>query len=250
MRLEYLIVCENLKNSSIIMKSEFKTIGFDADDTLWVNEPYFRDAEKEFCKLLADFGDEETISKELYRIEMQNLSIYGYGVKGFTLSLIETALAICKTNLPQEIINQIINLGKEIHNKPVELLDGVRDVLDYLHNKYVKLIVATKGDLLHQERKLKKSKLEQCFHHVEIMSDKKESDYLKLLSHLKIEPQDFLMIGNSLKSDIIPVLNIGGSGIHIPFHITWEHEKTSKLEAQDNYREVESISDILNILKA
>lgn len=228
-------------------KNGFRIIGFDADDTLWDNETYFQETEKQLCNLLSIYGTKEIISKELFKTEMQNLELYGYGAKGFMLSMIETALRISEHKVPQSTIDKIIQLGKELLNKPVVLLDGVEEVLDNLHKKGIELIVATKGDLLDQERKLRKSNIEKYFHHVEIMSDKKESDYLKLLSHLDIEPQNFLMVGNSLKSDIIPVLNIGGFGIHIPYHTTWQHEKIEKLENQNNFREIEHISELIKI---
>lgn len=229
------------------MKKEFRIIGFDADDTLWVNEPLYREMEKQFCELLSDFQTADTVTQELFKTEMQNIELYGYGAKGFVLSIIETALRISNNKVTQSTIDKIIKLGKDLLNKPVVLLEGVQEVLDNLHKKGIKLVVATKGDLLEQERKLEKSNIEKYFHHVEIMSDKKESGYLKLLSHLDIKPEDFLMIGNSLKSDIIPVLNIGGSGIHVPYHTTWQHEKTAKLEEHNNFREIKHISEIIKI---
>ena len=229
------------------MKNDFKIIGLDADDTLWVNEPYYREIEKEFCHLLSNFGTANHVSKELYKIEVHNLDLYGYGAKAFTLSLIETALMLSNNSITQSILSEIIDLGKSLINKPVVLLEGVQEILDKLYKKGKKLIIATKGDLLDQERKLKKSNLDQYFHHIEIMSDKKEGDYLKLLAHLDIEPEDFLMIGNSLKSDIKPVLNIGGYGIHIPYHTTWQHEETSKLEGKNNFLEIEHIDVLLRI---
>lgn len=229
------------------MKNNFLIIGFDADDTLWVNEPYYREIEKQFCGILSEYGIEKYISDELYKIEIKNLNLYGFGAKAFTLSLIETALMISNNDIPQSIISEIIKLGKSLINKPVVLLEGVQEILEKLHKKGKKLIIATKGDLLDQERKLKKSNLDQYFHHIEIMSDKKEADYLKLLAHLDIEPEDFLMIGNSLKSDIKPVLNIGGYGIHIPYHTTWQHEEIPKLDKNDNFLEIEYIDELLEI---
>jgi putative hydrolase of the HAD superfamily len=231
------------------MKKKFKIISFDADDTLWVNEPYYRETEDEFFNFLSSYNEKENISKTLYKIEMQNLALYGYGAKGFMLSMIETALLISDNKLSQTTIDKIIKLGKALLNKPVILLDGVVEVLDSLTQQNHKLIVATKGDLLDQERKLEKSKIIKYFHHIEIMSDKKESDYQKLLLHLDIQPADFLMIGNSLKSDILPVISMGSYGIHIPYHITWQHEESDPVSSVGNFREVEHISDILNIIE-
>ena len=224
------------------MKSDFKVIGFDADDTLWVNEPYYRETEDKFCDLLSAFQSPEKISRELFKTEMQNLELYGFGAKAFMLSMIETALNISDHKVAPEIIQEIILLGKAQLNKPIVLLEGVQPVLEELYRLNYTLIVATKGDLLDQERKLRNSKLEAYFHHIEIMSDKKESDYLKLLKHLEIQPEEFLMIGNSIKSDIFPVLNIGGYAIHIPYHITWLHEEVISSEINhENFKEVDNI---------
>ncbi len=231
------------------MKKDFKIIGFDADDTLWVNEPYYRDTEDLFCELLSGFQSPEKTSKELFRLEIKNLKQYGYGAKGFMLSMIETALLICNNEIEPSIINKIIDLGKDLLNKPVVLLDGIQELLEKLNKKGYKIIVATKGDLLDQERKLQKSNLEKYFHHIEIMSDKKESNYLKLLSHLEVNPKDFLMIGNSLKSDIIPVIEIGGYGIHVPYHTTWSHENIERPETLNNFLAIDTISEISEILE-
>ena len=229
------------------MFKNIKVIGFDADDTLWVNEPYFRETEQQFCSLLKDFMPEDQASKILFEIEIQNLELYGYGIKAFILSLIETSIKISQGKISSELIEKIIQLGKDQLNKPVILLDHIEDVLIILSKQY-KLIVATKGDLLDQERKLKKSGLEKYFHHIEIMSDKKESDYKKLLNHLEINSDEFVMIGNSLKSDILPVVNIGGKGIYIPFHTTWQHENISSDEIKSkNYIEIKSISETLTL---
>ena len=230
------------------MKSNFKVIAFDADDTLWVNETFFRETEEKFCDLLSDFYSHDETMKVLYAIEMQNLAEYGYGIKGFVLSMLETALKVTDNKVSQTTLNNIIELGRTQINQPVELMNGVVDTLNYLKEKGYKLIVATKGDLLDQERKLKKSKLEKYFHHVEIMSNKTAADYQKLLEHLEIDPEDFLMIGNSYKSDIEPVLNLGGFGIHIPFHTTWIHEEAEEKEEHPNWIKLQSVSELKTIL--
>jgi len=230
------------------MKTNFKVIGFDADDTLWVNETFFRETEDKFCELLSDFSAPEVTIKELFATEMANLEDYGYGTKGFVLSMIETALKITKNKIPQSILERIIQLGKTQINQPVELLDGIIETLEHLTQKGYKLIVATKGDLLDQERKLKKSNLEKYFHHVEVMSNKNSADYQKLLLHLEIAPEEFLMIGNSYKSDIEPVLELGGFGIHIPFRITWQHEKAAEKEEHPNWIKMQSVKEIKSLL--
>ena len=201
-----------------------RVIAFDADDTLWINETYFREAEEKFASLLEDFLPQHAIMKELYRTEIANLNLYGYGIKGFMLSMIETALRISGEKMPIALVEKIIQIGQEMLGKPVDLLPGVREVLESLQGKY-RIVLATKGDLVDQERKLQKSGLEGFFHHIEIMSEKRTSDYEKLIKHLDIQASEFLMIGNSLKSDILPVLELGGYGIHVPLHTTWIHEQ-------------------------
>lgn len=225
-----------------------KIIGFDADDTLWVNEPYYRQIEKQFMEYLAEYVPEEILSPELFKIEIQNLELYGYGAKGFVLSMIETAIRVSDSKVSNQTIEKIIVLGKSLMDMKIDLLDNVEFVLSKLKEKY-KLIVATKGDLLDQERKLRKSGLSHYFHHIEIMSDKKENDYRKLIANLGIEPVEFLMIGNSVKSDILPVINIGASGIHVPFHTTWDHEKIADTMIDfSKYKSVEKLIDVLQLL--
>ncbi len=224
-------------------------IGFDADDTLWVNETYFREAEEEVGRLLSHYETPNKIDQELFLMEIKNLPTYGYGVKGFILSIIELAIELSNGTVDNQIISKILDIGKGMINKPIELLDGVEEVLKTLSKDY-RLIVATKGDLLDQERKLEKSGLIQYFHHIEVLSEKQEANYQKLLDHLDINPGNFLMIGNSLKSDILPLVNIGAKAIHVPFHTTWEHEKVSDKKANgQGYKTVESLSDIIELLK-
>jgi putative hydrolase of the HAD superfamily len=224
-----------------------KIIAFDADDTLWVNEPYFRETEEKFCNLLEDYLPHHTVYKELFKTEMDNLALYGYGIKGFMLSMVETALRVSNNTIPVSVIEQIIALGKAMLEKPVDLLPGIVEVLQRLKDNY-KLVVATKGDLLDQERKLKKSGIEHYFHHIEITSDKQQADYAKLIKHLDIKPVEFLMLGNSLKSDVMPVLDLGGYGVHVPYHITWEHEKVETTLEHPKFLHIETISEILPYL--
>lgn len=225
-----------------------KVIGFDADDTLWVNETYFRDAELEFAKLLSQFETPNKTDQELFKMEMKNLPLYGYGVKGFVLSMVEMALELSNNSVSNKTINAILDIGKDMINKPVELLDGVEEVLKSLSKKY-KLIVATKGDLLDQERKLEKSGLLDYFHHIEVLSDKKEANYSKLLNHLDIKPSEFLMIGNSLKSDILPLINIKANAVHVPFHTTWAHEEIEVNETiNKDYKTIGNLLELLPLL--
>ena len=224
-----------------------KVIAFDADDTLWVNETYFREAEHKFAKLLSADETENKIDQELFKMEMKNLSIYGYGIKGFVLSMVESAIELSNGKISNKVLSEILEIGKEMISMPVELLDGIEEVLEVLSKKY-RLLVLTKGDLLDQERKLEKSGLTKYFHHVEVMSDKKEKNYSDLLEHLEIDVNEFLMIGNSLRSDVLPIINIGGKAIHVPFHTTWQHEEVSPNEESDEYDVVKSITEVLNYL--
>jgi putative hydrolase of the HAD superfamily len=222
-----------------------KIIAFDADDTLWDNELYFRETENKFCALFEDYLPQHSVERELLQVELKNISLYGYGIKAFMLSMIETAIVITDKKVKAEVIEKIIGFGQELLGKPVQLIDGVEEVLQSLKKKY-RLVLATKGDLLDQERKLKKSNLADYFHHIEIMSEKKEADYAELINHLDIHASELMMIGNSLKSDILPVLNLGGHAIHIPYHVTWAHERIDTEINHQNFRQVEHIREILN----
>lgn len=226
---------------------DIKVIAFDADDTLWVNEPYFRKAEEKFCVLMEDYLPQHSSNKELFAIEIANLPLYGYGIKAFTLSMIEAAMKISNKTIGLSVIEEIIAIGQEMLTAPVELIDNIEEVLQALQGKY-RLVMATKGDLLDQERKLEKSGLADYFHHIEIMSEKKQPNYEKLIKHLDIPPAQFLMIGNSLKSDILPVLELGGHAFHVPFHTTWEYEKVEKRIEHDNFQQLTEVKEVLNYL--
>ena len=226
---------------------KLKVIAFDADDTLFVNEPYFQETEEKFCTLMSDYLSHQGLSQELFKTEIANLELYGYGIKGYILSMIEAAMRISNKTISIEVVEKITEYGKELLQKPIELLDGVEETLQALSGKY-KLVVATKGDLLDQRRKLHNSGLGHYFHHIEVMSDKKEKDYEDLLKRLEIKSEEFFMIGNSLKSDVLPVLNIGGHAVHIPFHTTWEHEKINHKVEHPNFRALEKITEVLPLL--
>lgn len=213
------------------MMKDIKVIAFDADDTLWDNESFFQEIERYYTELLSKYGDAEKISAELFRTEMDNLEHYGYGVKGFTLSMLETALRISKREVPADTLEMIILWGKLLLDMPIELLPDVEETLKALKERErYRLVVATKGDLLDQQRKLKRSGLADYFDHVEIMSDKTEKEYIKLMKTLQVSPEEFLMVGNSLKSDIQPVLAIGGYAVHVPFEVMWQHEVAESFE--------------------
>ena len=225
-----------------------KVIAFDADDTLFVNEPYFQETEEKFCGLMNDYLSKQGISQELFKVEIDNLPLYGYGIKGYILSMIEAAMKISNKTISIQVVDKILDYGKELLQRPIELLDGVEETLQALHGKY-KLVVATKGDLLDQRRKLHNSGLGHYFHHIEVMSDKQEKDYSDLLKRLEIQPEEFFMIGNSLKSDVLPVLAIGGHAVHIPFHTTWAHERIDYKVEHENFYTFEKMIDVLKKLQ-
>jgi putative hydrolase of the HAD superfamily len=228
---------------------ELQIVCFDADDTLWHNEPYFLEAQQNFWHMMENFLPAHASGAELNKTEVQNIALYGYGIKAFILSMIEAAIRISEGRITAKGIETIINYGKEMLDKPVELLPDVEEVLKQLHGRY-KLVVATKGDLLDQERKLVKSGLAEYFHHIEIVSDKTEPEYEKLMRHLDINPNQFLMIGNSLRSDVLPVLNVGGHAIHVPYHTTWAHEQIDFEIKHENFHEMESLADLPKLLEA
>ena len=224
-----------------------KVIGFDADDTLWVNEPYYREVEEHFVRLVSAYGVNGNIAGALYKTEIANLNLYGYGIKAFMLSLVECAIQLTDGGVSTRDINRIIGFGKSMLERPIELLDDVKEVLNALAPRY-RLIVATKGDLLDQERKMRKSGISGYFHHIEVMSDKRKEHYIQLLKHLDIAPEAFLMIGNSLKSDIIPPLELGAWGIYVPYHTTWAHEEVDQEPESDRFFKVEKLHHVLDLL--
>ena len=229
------------------MKDNIEFIGFDADDTLWVNEPYYREVEEAFEKLMQPYKTGRDVATELYNTEMANLELYGYGIKAFMLSLVECAIALTGGAVTSETIQEIIGIGKGMLQRPIELLEDAKLVLDRLSPRY-RLIVATKGDLLDQERKMTRSSISSYFHHIEVMSDKKEQNYIQLLHHLDIAPSEFLMIGNSMKSDILPPLKLGAYAIHVPYHTTWAHEEADEEPGSEQFYRVEKLKDVLDLI--
>lgn len=226
------------------------TIAFDADDTLWDNEIFFRESEREFCKLINNYAPnwtEKNIMPILFDTEVGNLSIYGFGVKSFILSAIETAGKLLGNDVPYSIIDRIVAIGREQLMKPITLLADVEDTLKQLKEsgKY-RLVVATKGDLLDQESKIKRSGLEQYFERIIVMSDKREEDYRKMIKALNCKPEKLVMVGNSFKSDILPVVNLGGRGIYIPYHTTWAHEVVETIE-HERITEITRLGELLNL---
>ena len=200
-------------------------LGFDADDTLWHNETLFAAAHAKFHALLAAHHDPAAVDRALYATELRNLPLYGYGAKGFTLSAIETAIELTEGRVSTAELRELIALGRDILAHPVELLDAVPDVLSALAAAGHRMVLITKGDLQHQERKIRESGLAPHFLATEVVSEKDEATYARVLRRHDIAPERFLMVGNSLKSDIAPVLRLGGYAAHVPYPLTWEHEK-------------------------
>ena len=207
-------------------------IGFDADDTLWHNENIFEDVHERYYTLLARYHDAATVERALFATEMRNLDLYGYGIKGFMLSSIETAIELTDGKVSTAELRELIALGREMLDHPVELLDGAVEVLESLAPAH-RLILITKGDLRDQERKVSKSGIARHFEAIEIVSEKDARTYERIFARHGIDPVKFLMVGNSVKSDILPVLGLGGSGVHVPYRITWGHEHAETPPSDD-----------------
>lgn len=208
-----------------------KVVAFDADDTLWENEPLFRHAERIVAEVLSDFGSFEYISEELYKVEFKNMEDYGFGAKAYTLSMIENAVNLSGGKLTGDQVRFIIESGRAILHNPATPLPGVVETLERLQaNGRYRLVMLTKGDLLDQEHKIARSGLGKYFSHIEIVSNKSRKEYLVLCDKLGVTPDQLMMVGNSFKSDIEPVLQLGGWGVHIPFRILWKLEHTEEYE--------------------
>lgn len=227
---------------------EIKVIAFDADDTLWENETRFRTAEKQVAETLEAYSDFPTISRQLYSVEVKNMPDYGFGAKAFTLSMLENAVAISGGRLTGEQTLKIIEIGRELLHNPAVPLPGVLETLRALKESgRYRMVLLTKGDLLDQQHKITRSGLSSFFDLVEIVSDKSVSEYVSLCSRLFVGIENFMMVGNSFKSDIAPVLELGGFGAHIPFHVTWELEKVEEYDHSRLLR-LSSFSDLTRFL--
>lgn len=213
------------------MIKNLKVIAFDADDTLWDNEPFFQQVERDMCAILSPYADAETVSKSLFETEMGNMADYGYGAVAFTLSLVENACKVSQGKVRPDEILQIINLGKTLMHLKATPLAGVVETMQALKDsgKY-QLVLFTKGELMTQEHKLQRSGLEPFFDKVVIVSNKKQPQYQQLCKEMGIEPSELLMVGNSLKSDIQPALEIGAWGVFIPYEVMWQHEVIEHFE--------------------
>jgi len=226
----------------------FETIAFDGDDTLWHNEIIFQDTQALLYKMLKPYADEEVILQELSKIEMSNLPLFGYGITGFILSMIETALQISGGQIPQAKIQDIINSGKEMLAAPLELLPDVRSTLEELVDSY-NLMLISKGDLMHQMNKVELSGLADLFSVSEIVAEKNKHTYQKIVHKHRLTPSSFLMVGNSMRSDILPILEIGGSAVYIPYHVTSHVEKIVNEDIpSDRFWQLESFQELPQLL--
>jgi len=219
------------------------TIGLDADDTLWHNETIFRLTQARFLDLLSPHGERADVEARLAEVEGRNLRLYGYGIKGFTLSMIETAMELCDGEAPASVVREILAAGREMIAHPVETLPGVDEALARLAKNH-RLILITKGDLLDQERKLAASGLGELFSAVEIVSEKDRGTYERVFARHGTGAEEALMAGNSMKSDVLPAVQAGAWGVHIPYHVTWAHELAEAPEGHSRYVSLASISEL------
>ncbi|MCP4345413.1 MAG: HAD family hydrolase [Desulfobacterales bacterium] len=228
------------------MNKLIKLIAFDGDDTLWTNMPFYLEAVEKIKTILGKYTDITVIPKEVYETETENLSVLGYGTKSFIISMIEAAIKVTSQKIHPKEIQEIITIGKSLMNLPVELLPNVRKVVADLSSDN-SLMILTKGDLFEQKSKILRSGLLDYFKYIEIVSEKDEQTYSEILEKYNIEPENFLMIGNSLRSDIVPVLNIGANAVYIPHNAVWYHEEVSG-DVQKEYYEINDIRELPGLL--
>jgi putative hydrolase of the HAD superfamily len=225
-------------------------LAFDGDDTLWHNESRFHLTQTSLRDLVRRHVPDADVDNHLFEVEMRNLSLYGYGVKAFTLSMLETAIQLTEGRIPATDLQVILGWGKRMLTEPTELLDGVREMLLELSSRY-SLLLITKGDLFDQESKLARSGLAELFAGVEILSDKTVDSYRSLLKRRDIKAEEFLMVGNSLRSDVVPVVALGARAVHIPYHVTWHHEDVpDEALPQEGWHRLDTIAQLSQLLES
>lgn len=232
-----------------VMSSTLTTIGFDADDTLWQNEQFYRLTEEHFASLLADHAEPATLRGSLLAAEKRNLKLYGFGIKGFTLSMIETAIEVTEGRVPAAVIEKILAAGRDLLGHPIETLPHVHETLDRLAGAY-RLVLITKGDLFDQERKLAQSGLGELFEAVEIVSDKHAATYRRIFSRHGEGPERAMMVGNSLKSDVVPAIEAGGWGVYVPHDLTWVLEHVEAPVDAPRFRQVVHLGELPSLVAA
>jgi putative hydrolase of the HAD superfamily len=239
---------DDLHAAPIIERMPVRVLAFDGDDTLWHNESRFHVTQSELRELLRRHVPDADVDGRLFEIEMRNLALYGYGVKAFTLSMLETAIQLTDGRIPASDLQVILGWGKRMLAEPTELLDGVHECLLAVSGRY-KLLLITKGDLFDQEGKLARSGLGELFSGVEILSDKTVESYRSLMRRREIRPEEFVMVGNSLRSDIAPVVALGARAVHIPYHLTWHHEHVPEDSLpRDGWHRVDKITELTALL--
>jgi putative hydrolase of the HAD superfamily len=229
------------------MGASLTTIGFDADDTLWQNEQFYRMTEARFIELLGEHLDAPGISARLLGAARRNLGVYGFGIKSFTLSMIETAIEVTEGRVQGDVIGRILVMGREMLSHPIETLPGARQAVEALKDRY-RIVLVTKGDLFDQERKLAQSGLGELFDAVEIVSDKNADTYRRVFSRHGDGPEQAMMIGNSLKSDVIPAIEAGGWGVYIPHELTWAAEHADAPESHPRFRQIERLGELERLI--
>jgi putative hydrolase of the HAD superfamily len=227
--------------------SSLTAIGFDADDTLWHNEQFYRMTEELFTELLAEYAEPSHLSARLLEAEKRNLRHYGFGIKGFTLSMIETAIEVTEERVPASVLRKILEAGREMHGHPVETLPHVRETLEKVAGAY-RLILITKGDLFDQERKLAQSGLGDMFNAVEIVSDKTASTYERIFTRYGDGPGRSMMVGNSLKSDVLPAIQAGSWGVYVPHSVTWAFEHAEVPVGEPRFKQLAHLGELLELL--
>lgn len=226
---------------------KLKTIGFDADDTLWHNERFFQLTQQRFAELLADFTENDQLMTRLLAAERRNLTVYGYGVKGFVLSMIETALEVTDDKVPTDVIRQLLSAGKDMLNHPIDLMPYAAEIIEALANDY-EVVIITKGDLVDQERKIAQSGLGDMVHGVEILAEKTTAAYQQVFQSRGVAPRATLMVGNSVKSDIIPAIAAGGHAAWVPHELTWELEIATEPDHSDRYFKVQHLGELPSVI--
>jgi len=225
-------------------------VGFDADDTLWKSEDYYRDAQAQFERIVGGYVDLADVGERLYAVEKRNLALFGYGVKGMVLSMVEAAVEITEARVTAADLHRIVGLGKTLLRHPVDLLPGVREAVAAVAADWP-VVLITKGDLFHQEAKVRQSGLSALFRRIEIVSEKDPATYARLFEEFGVAAGQFLMVGNSLRSDIAPVLALGGWGVHVPYHVTWAHEAEGRVEAgAERMREIAALDGLAAAVRA
>lgn len=231
----------------MIAKRKLTTIGFDADDTLWQNEAFFRLTQDRFTELLSDYAEKDHLHDRLLAAERRNLGHYGFGVKGFTLSMIETAIEVTEGRVAASVIAELMAAGRDMLAHPIELLPHAKEAVTAASQSH-KVLLITKGDLLDQERKLAQSGLGDLFHGVEIVSDKTPATYRQIFARHGVVPETSMMVGNSLKSDVLPVLDVGGWGVHVPHGLTWALEHADPPSGHARFFQIEALSGLADLV--